>query len=210
MGCAGVAAAVLVAVSAAGTAVAQSGPSGPSGPGGGDGGGGQFVLSPEGNHLWAYDADTGEHQLVARAENGGNPGASAPNGLVRDINGQICVSPDGGHIITGEDTVIGGGSSHDERIAGWGYFTIAGRALGSITIGEVGNLAPEAGRGPGYTGDPDNYGCGFLDGDRLFTTGIGDTLPGQPANGQLFLWFGPFEQGFRQETDPDTAVRFFV
>ncbi len=176
----------------------------------------EFVLSPEGNHLWIYDTATGEHQLLARAVNGGNPGAEAPNGLRRDINGQVCTSPDGTHIITGEDTVLAdegggdGGSSHDPRIAGWGYFRIQGDTLGQISIEQVGKLAPEAGRGPGYTGDPDNYGCGFLDASRLFTTAIGNTLPGEDANGQLLLWFGPFEQGFREEAPTDGGAGFLV
>ena len=174
----------------------------------------QFVLSPEGNHLWAYDAATGAHQLVVRAVNGSDPGEAPPPGSEpRDINGQICVAPDGVHIVTGEDTVIpppgGTGSSHDPRIAGWSYMEISGSALGSIIAHQVGKLAPEAGTGPGYTGDPDNYGCGFLDAGRLVTTAIGNTLPGQPANGQLFLWFGPFDTGFREETEP-SGVRFFV
>lgn len=159
-------------------------------------GGAEFVLSPEGNHLWAYDAGTGASQLLARAQNGTDPGVAAPNGMVRDINGQVCVAPDGHHLIAGEDTVVGGGDSHDPRIAGWGWFTIEGDAIGSLAIEQVGKLAPEAGVGPGYAGDPDNYGCGFLDQDRLFTTAIGNTLPGEPANGQLFLWFGPFDEGF--------------
>ena len=179
----------------------------------------EFVLSPEGNHLWAYDTATGEHQLLARAQNGEDPGTAAPNGLVRDINGQICVSPDGTHVVSGEDTVVppaggggggDGGSSHDPRIAGWGYFAITGSQLGSLAIEQVGKLAPEAGEGPGYAGDPDNYGCGFLDAQRLVTTAIGNTLPGEEANGQLFLWFGPFDDGFRAETDPDSGVQFFV
>ncbi len=172
----------------------------------------QFVLSPENNHLWAYDAASGERQLVARAVNGPDPGTAAPNGLRRDINGQICVSPDGVHVVAGEDTVLAtsGGSSHDPRIAGWGYFDITGSALGRIAITETGKLAPAAGRGPSYNGDPDNYGCGFLDGNRLLTTAIGDTLPGQPATGQLFLWFGPFTSGFQQVTDQTAGVSFFV
>lgn len=179
----------------------------------------QFVLSPEGNHLWAYDAATGDHQLLAHAVNGSDAGVEAPNGLRRDINGQICVSPDGSHVVTGEDTVVplagggsggDGGSSHDPRVAGWGFFEITGAALGELAMDQVGKLAPEAGNGPGYTGDPDNYGCGFLDGDRLFTTAIGDTLPGQPANGQLFLWFGPFTDGFTTVQDTDAGVEFYV
>jgi hypothetical protein len=174
----------------------------------------QFVLSPEGNHLWAYDSKTRAHQLVYRAQNGSNPGELAPAGSERrDINGQICVSPDQRHFISGEDTVIpppgGGGSSHDPRIAGWGYHEISGNSLGSIFARQVGKLAPEAGEGPGYTGDPDNFGCGFLDNNRIVTSAIGDTLPGQPANGQLFLWFGPFDAGFRQEAEP-SGVKFFV
>ncbi|MEX2458592.1 MAG: PQQ-binding-like beta-propeller repeat protein, partial [Actinomycetota bacterium] len=170
----------------------------------------QFVLSPEGNHLWAYDAATGEAQLVNLAQNGsGNPGVAPPKGSARrDINGQVCVTPDQRHVITGEDTVIGEGGSHDPRIAGWGYFAISGSRIGEMRIRQVGKLAPEAGPGPGYTGDPDNFGCGFLDARRLVTTAIGNTLPGEPANGQLFLWFGPFERRFRQAS-ADGAT-FFV
>ena len=161
----------------------------------------QVVLSAEGNHLWAYDslrrASTSSSPGPATAA---TPAAQSPNGIRRDINGQICISPDRTHIITGEDTVDPGGSSHDPRIAGWGWFTIDGSTgIGNITIEQTGKLAPEGGDGPGYTGDPDNYGCGFLDSNRLFTTAIGDTLPGQPANGQLFMWFGPFEDGFQAE-----------
>ncbi|MEY2478928.1 MAG: hypothetical protein QOG87_4243, partial [Actinomycetota bacterium] len=174
----------------------------------------QFVLSPEGNHLWAYDAATGERQLMGRAVDGSDPGGLPLNGLRRDINGQICISPDNRHVITGEDTVLSGGgeggSSHDPRIAGWGFFEIAGTRLGELTIEQTGKLAPEGGKGPGYTGDPDNYGCGFLDGNRLLTTAIGNTLPGEPANGQLFLWFAPFTGDFRQETDNGAGVSFFV
>jgi len=174
-------------------------------------GSGQFVLSPEGNHLWAYDAATGAAQLVNLAQNGsGDPGVAPPKGSSkRDINGQVCVTPDQRHVITGEDTVIGSGESHDPRIAGWGYFAISGPRIGDIRIRQVGKLAPEAGPGPGYTGDPDNFGCGFLDSRRLVTTAIGNTLPGEPANGQLFLWFGPFDRRFRSEKLKD-GTTFFV
>ena len=159
----------------------------------------QFVLSPEGNNLWAYDAGTGAPQLVIHAVNGSTPAHAPPGSDRRDINGQICVSPDRTHFISGEDTVLGDGDSHDPRIAGWGWFRITGSTLGTITAHQEGKLAPEAGSGPGYRGDPDNYGCGFLDANRLVTTAIGNTLPGEPANGQLFLWFGPFDAGYREE-----------
>ena len=168
----------------------------------------QFVLSPEGNHLWAYDASTRQSQLVVRAVNGDDPGAT-PTSPSRDINGQICVTPDQRHIITGEDTVLtegsGGEGSHDPRIAGWGYFRIKGSTLGDISVREEGKLAPEGGQGPGYTGDPDNYGCGFLDRNRLVTTAIGHTLPGEPADGQLFIWFAPFDNQQTVTLDDGTS-----
>jgi hypothetical protein len=175
----------------------------------------QFVLSPEGNHLWAYDTRTGARQLLVQAVNGAEPGVPPPvRSDRRDINGQICVSPDGRHMVTGEDTVIAGaggdgGSSHDPRIAGWGWFRLGGASLGHLWARQVGKLAPEAGSGPGYAGDPDNFGCGFLDARRLVTTAIGNILPGEPGNGQLFLWFGPFDANYRQESD-DAGTSFFV
>ena len=141
----------------------------------------EFVLSPEGNRLWAYDAGTGERQLLV-------PSAVDSAGG-RDVNGQVCMDPDGSHFVAGEDTAPAG-QSHNEAFAGWGYFSISGTELGSLTAAQVGKMAPGLGA---FAGDPDNYGCGFLDGDRLLTTAIGDTFPHQPANGQLFLWFGPFD-----------------
>lgn len=156
----------------------------------------QFVLSPEDNQLWVYDAETGERAHVIQAVNGTSYD-QANSAERRDINGQICVSPDRTHMITGEDTVDGVGSSHDPSIAGWGYFALSGSTLGTITATQVGKLSPEApGTGPGYAGDPDNFGCGFLDDDRILTTAIGNTLPGEAATGQLFLWFADPEDGF--------------
>jgi hypothetical protein len=175
----------------------------------------QFVLSGEGNRLWAYDARTGHSRLVVQARNPiGTSRATRPpsSGHRRDINGQICTSRDGHHIITGEDTVLPyrgkTGDSHDPRIAGWGYYRITGHSLKTLHVNELGKLAPAAGKGPGYTGDPDNYGCGFLGTRRLFTTAIGDTLPGEPAGGQLFLWFAPFTAGYHVAHDKD--ARFYV
>lgn len=156
----------------------------------------QFVLSPEDNQLWAYDAATGARGHIIQAVNGAQYG-DANSAQRRDINGQICVSPDGSHIITGEDTVEGEGSSHDPRIAGWGYFSISGSTLSTITATQIGKLAPEGAGGPGYTGDPDNFGCGFLDENRIVTTAIGNTTPPDDANGQLFIWFGPFTAGYQ-------------
>jgi hypothetical protein len=175
----------------------------------------QFVLSGEGNRLWAYDAQTGKSRLVVQAQNpiGTSRATTPPSSPHKyDINGQICISPDGRHIVTGEDTVLPfhgkTGSSHDPRIAGWGYYSITGDSLKTLQVKEIGKLAPNAGLGPGYTGDPDNYGCGFLDRGRLFTTAIGNTLPGEKANGQLFLFFGPFTRHYA--VAHDKSASFYV
>ena len=174
----------------------------------------QFVMSPEDNQLWAYDAETGGRAHIIQAVNGATYD-QANSAEKRDINGQICVSPDQTRMITGEDTVEGTGSSHDPRIAGWGYFALSGSTLATITATQVGKLAPGApGTGPGYTGDPDNFGCGFLDDNRILTTAIGNTLPGDAANGQLFLWFADpedgFTTGFESVTETDEVKNTYV
>ena len=54
---------------------------------------------------------------------------------------------------------------------------------------QVGKLTPTYQQ----TGDgPENYGCGFLPDGRLVTTDVGDQQPGTPPNGQLIVWFPPF------------------
>lgn len=170
----------------------------------------EFVLSPEGNNLWAYDAASLAPQLVIEGVNNRDPGVAANSTQRRDINGQVCVAPDGQHILTGEDTVEGTGSSHNPLIAGWGYFELSGG--NAITAIQVGKLAPNApDTGPAYKGDPDNFGCGFLDDKRILTTAIGNTLPGDEANGQLFLWFADpvegFEKGFETVIEGDVTFQ---
>ncbi len=39
---------------------------------------------------------------------------------------------------------------------------------------------------------PDNYGCGVLSDGRIVTTDIGNEAGGA-ANGQLIIWFPPFD-----------------
>lgn len=142
------------------------------------------VLSPENNRLNAYDVETFEKRTLVDAASGdGAEDGGSADGDRRDINGEICIDPARpDHIITGEDT------GQPERPAGWGYFEVTGHALDRLTARQVGKLAPT------YLGAPDNFGCGFLPDGRLFTTAIGDILPGQPANGELILWFPPFDR----------------
>ena len=87
----------------------------------------------------------------------------------------ICALPDGsGRIVAGEDT----GQPHPP--AGWGVLDRDGRLVGKL----VATAAAEV---------PDPYGCAFARDGRLFTTELGHEGFGT-ANGQLVLWFPPFDR----------------
>jgi len=128
-----------------------------------------LLYSPEGNRLRRYDIDTidapplVEDILIERA-------SLDPNG--RDINGQVCVLPDGsGCFIAGEDT------GQPTPPAGWGVFDPDGTQVGKLTATYPAGFA-------------DPVGCGFDAQGRLFTTELGDL---GSANGQLIVWFPPFD-----------------
>jgi hypothetical protein len=134
-----------------------------------------IVLSTEGNNLNAYEAEPPfRKQTVIRTA------ADDPDGL--DINGQVCVMPDGsGRFVAGEDT------GQPERPAGWGIFELDGNAVGELEAREVARLVPTY-----QTEGPENYGCGVLSDGRIVTTDIGNQAIGPPT-GQLIVWFPPFD-----------------
>lgn len=140
-----------------------------------------ILFSPEGNNLWAYSTAAGESdppQFVSQEVNTNH--ADDPAGW--DINGQVCSLP-GGRIITGEDT------GQPDPPAGWGIFEVSGTDVGDLAVERVGRLVPS------FAGDdesPDTYGCGVLSDGRVVTTVIGNNAIG-PANGQLVLWYPPFD-----------------
>jgi hypothetical protein len=143
-----------------------------------------IVFNGEANRLNAYDPADGFRKQTVVPSN-----ADAPGGVGRDLNGQICFRRDGGavHFIGGEDTNQGQGHA----TAGWGYFTLTGTRVGDLGYEEIGKLIPT------YQQTPDaaeNYGCGFLADGRLVTTDVGDQASG-PPNGQLIMWFPPFDTG---------------
>lgn len=139
-----------------------------------DAGRAPIILSTEGNNLNAYtgEAPFEKQTVIATA-------ADDPAGM--DINGQLCFFPDDPHrLIAGEDT------GQPERTPGWGIFEVEGDRVGQLSASEVGRLVPS------YQGDPENYGCGVLSDGRVVTTDVGNQAAG-PPNGQLIVWFPPFE-----------------
>ncbi|MFN8037518.1 MAG: hypothetical protein U0V73_16480 [Acidimicrobiia bacterium] len=120
-----------------------------------------------------------------------------PKGL--DINAQICVwrGPKGRtRLIAGEDT----GQPNPPQ--GWGIFDLRGTRIGNLSIREVGKLTPTY---QGSLDNAENYGCGHLKDGRLLTTDVGDQATG-PPNGQLIVWFPPFESRTVRYCKLDVAI----
>jgi len=105
----------------------------------------------------------------------------------RDVNGMACLLPDGSErFLMGEDS----GQPHPP--AGWGVFEADGAQVGKLTATAE---APV----------PDPYGCAFDSSGNPSTTETGHQMFGR-ANGQLILWFPPFDRfpgapGAYPETD---------
>ena len=116
-----------------------------------------------------------------------NGAPSDPNGW--DINGEICPFSMNGqtYLVTGEDT------HQPDPPAGWGVFALSGMTVGDLSIDRVARLVPTYQPTPD---DPDNYGCGVLSDGRILTTDIGNDAAGD-ANGQLEIWFPPYDSAHR-------------
>jgi hypothetical protein len=139
------------------------------------------LFSPEGNNLWAYGTAAAESAPPRFAQQLVNQNHDEdPDGW--DINGQVCTLGDG-RIIAGEDT------GQPNPPAGWGVFQVEGAEVGDLTLERVARLVPPF---PDGDEEPDTYGCGVLGDDRVVTTTIGNQALG-PGNGQLILWFPPFD-----------------
>jgi hypothetical protein len=132
----------------------------------------EVLYSPEGNRLRRFDLDTigrpplVEDVLIEAA--GGDPAG-------RDINGQVCLVPDGsGRFVAGEDT------GQPSPPPGWGVFAPDGT--------QVGKLAATY-----FAGGAEPFGCAFDGSGRLFTSEVGSQASG-PFNGQLIVWFPPWDR----------------
>lgn len=131
-----------------------------------------ILYSPEGNRLRRYDIESLKHPPLRQDVFIDRASGSDPRG--RDINGMVCLFPDGtGRFITGEDT------GQPEVLPGWGVFSAEGAQVGKLTATY---FLPQ--------GDP--FGCVFDSQGHLFTTEIGNAASGTP-NGQLIMWFPPYD-----------------
>lgn len=126
----------------------------------------EVLFAAEGNRLQTLGLGGDEHSwqvLIQEAAAGG-----------RDVNGMICFLPDGsGRFVLGED------SGQPDTPAGWGVFEADGTQVGKLTPTSAASV-------------PEPYGCAFDAEGRLFTSELGDPGFGT-ANGQLILWFPPFD-----------------
>lgn len=136
-----------------------------------------IAFGAEGNRLLAYETvePFAVQTLIERR-------ADDPQGW--DINGQICFHPDGSRrFVAGEDT------GQPNPRAGWGLFQLSGDAVGTLSAERIGKLTPTY---QGGLSQAEPFGCSFLPDGRLVTSDVGNQSSGDP-NGQLILWFPPFE-----------------
>lgn len=146
------------------------------------------VFGAEACRLVAYDKhdDYANQTVIPRANNGG-----------LDINAQICFFPDAsGWFVAGEDT------GQPTVPAGFGIFQLQGQP-GSFSANQIGKLTPTY--QPQTFFQPENYGCGVLSDGRILTTDVGDQYPPLPGNGQLILWFPPFDRWSEEPFDGSTG-----
>ena len=136
------------------------------------------LFSGEGNRLNAYDAEEPAKQTVIPSR------AMNPDGL--DINGQICFLPDGSRrFIAGEDT------GQPNPPPGWGLFRLKGKSVGELSATQIAKMTPTY---QSAASNAENYGCSVLSDGRIVTTDVGNQASG-PGNGQLIIWFPPFNTG---------------
>jgi len=135
---------------------------------------GEWLYAPEGNRLRRIDlasVDAGPVRQEIAIERAALDAARG-----RDINGMVCPLPDGsGRFVAGEDT----GQPHPP--AGWGVFAPDGSQVGRLVTSSAARK-------------PDPYGCAFDPQGRLFTTEIGDAGFAPGSDGQLILWFPPYDR----------------
>jgi hypothetical protein len=153
-----------------------------------------IVFNGEGNNLNAYSATPPfkKQRVITNAER---------DKKGRDINAQICFFPKARRngerwFIAGEDT------GQPDPPQGWGIFALKGTRVGKLKARQIGKLTPTY---QGSTDNAENYGCGFLPDGRVVTTDIGNQASGE-GDGQLIVWFPPFDRYRVKYCKIDTAI----
>jgi len=138
-----------------------------------------IVFNGQGNDLAAYlSVPPFTKQIVIPHRDDAHP-----DGL--DINAEICFDPQNPRrFVAGEDTL-----QTTTGKPGWGIFDLAGDAIGALSARQVGKLVPTYQQSDD---NAENYGCGFLPDGRIVTTDVGNQASGD-GDGQLIVWFGPFD-----------------
>ncbi len=139
----------------------------------------QIVFNGQGNDLAAYLAVPPYTKQIVIPH---YDEVTQPDGL--DLNAQICFDPTNPRrFVAGEDT----GQPNPPQ--GWGIFELQGDRIGELSATQVGKLTPTY---QGSLDNAENYGCGFLADGRIVTSDVGNQSAG-PADGQLIVWFPPFD-----------------
>lgn len=150
-----------------------------------------IVLNGEWEQLDAYAPGEGDRKQVLVS---GNPDEAKLD--VPALNGQICFDPSGRFLVMGDD------AHQPDPPPGWAILAFGGKKIGELSAKRVNRIAPTYQTG---ASGAENFGCGFLKDGRLLTADVGNEGLGA-ANGQLVLWFPPWDQPNPRYCKLDVAV----
>lgn len=126
------------------------------------------VLSTDGGRLSAYETTKYQRQILM------DPAAGAPFAA----RGEICADP------KSPRRFVVGVEPDDDGASGWSYLQLKGKRHGRLSVKQLGRLPAAM---PGF-------GCAFLPDGTLITTGLGDRNVTSKGDGELVLWFPPFNR----------------
>src|SRR5215472_1885608 len=152
---------------------------------------GELLYFPDDEVLRRIDLDTVDHPPIVEdvliASTGDDRHALAGPRGGGNVNGKICLIPDGTHrFAMSED------AGQPRFPAGYAVFDPSGQMVGKLV--------------PTFLDDfPDPTGCAVDADGHLFTLEAGDEGFGS-ANGELFMWFPPFDQFPGPKPYPNTET----
>ena len=148
-----------------------------------------IVLNGENEDLNAYDAnDPSKKQvLISGGETEKVPGPSS-------VNGEICFDPTNPRrFVMAEDNLNPNPPNH------FTIFEVEGNAVGELAVRKIVDLIPT------YQHMTSGFGCRFRKDGSLLTGDEGNLDTG-PGNGQLILWFPPFDGSAQHYCKIDITV----